>query len=138
MDWVTINFDIRRSSLRWESRDKFILCYMDAHVKKNDHIVHIGTPDYRTMQVNVQVVSLDSTVHPYIYDISLDKLGRNYAVFWSKSENDQNYSCSYYKVNSKNKTIENKLSHTLLQCGFKDIEWSRIENLFYFKMRSQI
>lgn len=88
--------------------------------------------------MNVQVITFEPQEMPNIVDVSIDSVGRNYAVFWSKSKKDMNYSCSYYKVVFKNKIIVNKLSHTLLQCGFREIEWSRIENLFFFKTRGQI
>lgn len=135
---MKLNFDIRTCSLKWEVRDKFIITHFNSSFKKNEHMVQIATPDYRRLQVNVQVVNFGEEAHPQIWHVSIDKLGRNYAVFWSKNEKDLNYSCSYYKVTYKKKTIENKLSHSLPQCGFKDIEWSRIENLFFFKMRGMI
>ena len=138
LNWIALNYDIKRCEVKWEVRDRFLLCYFDSSFRKNEHMVQIATPNYRRQQVNVQVVNFEEEVHPYIWNISIDKLGKNYVVFWSKNEKDQNYSCSYYKVTYKKKTIQNKLSHDMPQCGFRDIEWSRIENLFYFKMRGMI
>lgn len=138
MNWIVLNFDIMRCTVRWENRDKFLLCYFDSSYRKNEHMVQIATPDYRRQQVNVQVVNFEEEVHPYIWDVSIDVMGRNYVVFYSKNEKDLNYSCAYYKVTYKKKTIENKLSHDMPQCGFREIGWSRIENLFFFKQRGMI
>lgn len=127
-----------RVQIKWEKTDKFLITHIDGSVKKDLHLVHVAYPDYKRLSMNVQVITFEPQEMPNIVDVSIDSVGRNYAVFWSKSKKDMNYSCSYYKVVFKNKIIVNKLSHTLLQCGFREIEWSRIENLFFFKTRGQI
>lgn len=113
LDWVAISFDVARVKITWERTDKFITAYLDGSVKKDLHVVHVAYPDYRRLSMNVQVITFEPEELPSIVDISIDHHGRNYAVFWSKSKKDLNYSCNYYKVTFKNKVIVNKLSHSL-------------------------
>ena len=139
LSWIGLNFLVNECRLQWEQRDRYILVYFDATLRRREQIIQLATPDYRRMQVDVKVLTL-SDIEKFVVNVSVDNKGKSFAVFWTKNEKVQNYSCTYYRIkyNQKKKNIEVKESMFLENCGYRDIEWSNIDNLFFFKQRDSI
>lgn len=134
-NWLDQTYSILNVEIAWEENDRFITILLDAKLKEREMIIQVGTINYKMNQMNVIVKTISPDSKHTINGYSIDKLGRNIALFVTRICNTDNKLkpfCDYFKIrySSKLSTLEIKNTMELVVNEYKKIIWGSLEDVF--------